>query len=74
MERDGWKSILINKIHEMWCVESIILFKLLKEFSLLKVDLYLRESQVGNFEIRIILLNHILKHLPHDSKILQLLA
>lgn len=31
IERDGWRSILGNKIQELWAVESIIVFKLIKE-------------------------------------------
>ncbi|CAD8184490.1 unnamed protein product [Paramecium pentaurelia] len=63
IERDGWKYILANKIQELWCVESIILFKLLRDLTHNSLKTYLNECDIGVFEIRIIMLRQILKYL-----------
>ncbi|KAM3143024.1 hypothetical protein pb186bvf_004842 [Paramecium bursaria] len=75
LERQGWKSIIKNKIFEFWSVESIILFKFIQQMQTQDpaklVDMYLYDGQVGNFEIRVILLKFILPYLDNNTIIQQ---
>ncbi|CAD8092675.1 unnamed protein product [Paramecium sonneborni] len=68
IERDGWKYILANKIQELWCVESIILFKLLRDLSHNSLKTYLNECDIGVFEIRIIMLRQILQYVNQTQR------